>query len=103
MGIRAISFRLLLLTLVAANTLAQQHFSRCANDTEIIDHLLFDKALTYNKHKLPAAPVNVRIEMWVQEVTSVSEMTQDFEIGESIMFSVRLSCRSAQQTYRNIF
>uniref|UniRef100_A0A1I7XN44 Neur_chan_LBD domain-containing protein n=1 Tax=Heterorhabditis bacteriophora TaxID=37862 RepID=A0A1I7XN44_HETBA len=59
-----------------------QHMSprRCANDTEIIDHLLFDTALHYNKHKLPSNPVNVRIEMWVQEVTSVSEQTQDFEI-----------------------
>lgn len=54
---------------------------RCANDTEIIDHLLIDTAPFYNKHKLPTTPVNVRIEMWVQEVTSVSEMTQDFEIG----------------------
>ncbi|VDM60978.1 unnamed protein product [Angiostrongylus costaricensis] len=53
---------------------------RCANDTEIIDHLLFDIALHYNKHKLPSNPVDVRIEMWVQEVTSVSELTQDFEI-----------------------
>ncbi|CAI4225552.1 unnamed protein product [Auanema sp. JU1783] len=53
---------------------------RCANDTEIIDHLLFDTAQHYNKHKLPSSPVHVRIEMWVQEVTSVSELTQDFEI-----------------------
>uniref|UniRef100_A0A7I4Z396 Ligand-gated ion channel 50 n=1 Tax=Haemonchus contortus TaxID=6289 RepID=A0A7I4Z396_HAECO len=53
---------------------------RCANDTEIIDHLLLDTALHYNKHKLPSNPVDVRIEMWVQEVTSVSELTQDFEI-----------------------
>lgn len=53
----------------------------CANDTEIIDHLLLDTALHYNKHKLPSNPVDVRIEMWVQEVTSVSELTQDFEIG----------------------
>ncbi|KJH40667.1 Neurotransmitter-gated ion-channel ligand binding domain protein [Dictyocaulus viviparus] len=52
----------------------------CANDTEIIDHLLFDISLHYNKHKLPSNPVDVRIEMWVQEVTSVSELTQDFEI-----------------------
>ncbi|CAA90065.2 Ligand-gated ion channel 50 [Caenorhabditis elegans] len=52
----------------------------CANDTEIIDHLLIDRALYYNKHKLPSPQVDVRIEMWVQEVTSVSELTQDFEI-----------------------
>ncbi|CAD6190581.1 unnamed protein product [Caenorhabditis auriculariae] len=52
----------------------------CANDTEIIDHLLFENMLHYNKHKLPSPQVDVRIEMWVQEVTSVSELTQDFEI-----------------------
>lgn len=51
--------------------------SRCANDTEIIDNLLKD---TYNKHYLPAHPVFVRVDMWVQEVTAVSELTQDFEI-----------------------
>ncbi|KAI6176179.1 Ligand-gated ion channel 50 [Aphelenchoides bicaudatus] len=49
----------------------------CANDTEVIDNLLKE---TYNKHYLPAYPVHVRVDMWVQEVTAVSELTQDFEI-----------------------
>ncbi|CAJ0947284.1 unnamed protein product, partial [Mesorhabditis belari] len=56
---------------------------RCANDTEVIDYILDiidDKKHTYNKYKLPNVPVDVRVEMWVQEVTSVSEMSQDFEI-----------------------
>ncbi|OZC10436.1 Neurotransmitter-gated ion-channel ligand binding domain protein [Onchocerca flexuosa] len=35
---------------------------------------------SYNKHYLPAHPVYVRVDMWVQEVTAVSELTQDFEI-----------------------
>ncbi|KAK0396628.1 hypothetical protein QR680_001792 [Steinernema hermaphroditum] len=52
----------------------------CSNDTDIIDHLLYDTALNYNRHQLPSNPVEVRIELWVQEVTSVSELTQDFEI-----------------------
>uniref|UniRef100_A0A914I6H2 Uncharacterized protein n=1 Tax=Globodera rostochiensis TaxID=31243 RepID=A0A914I6H2_GLORO len=54
-------------------------FSRpaCANDTEVIDNLLKD---SYNKHYIPAYPVHVRVDMWVQEVTAVSELTQDFEI-----------------------
>ncbi|ETN83484.1 hypothetical protein NECAME_01791 [Necator americanus] len=69
---------------------------RCANDTEIIDHLLFDTALHYNKHKLPSNPVDVRIEMWVQEVTSVSELTQDFEIE-------RLVSNSFYKTYPNVY
>lgn len=57
----------------------------CANDTEVIDHLLYDTALNYNRHKLPNNPVEVRIELWIQEVTSVSELTQDFEIGKAII------------------
>lgn len=54
----------------------------CANDTEIIDSLLKD---SYNKHYLPNHPVHVRVDMWVQEVTAVSELTQDFEIGNYIL------------------
>lgn len=56
--------------------------NQCANDTDIIDHILYDTTVNYNRHKIPADPVTVRIEMWIQEVTSVSEMTQDFEIGK---------------------
>ncbi|VDN36358.1 unnamed protein product [Cylicostephanus goldi] len=51
----------------------------CANDTEIINALLKD---TYNKHYIPSHPTHVRVDMWVQEVTAVSELTQDFEIGQ---------------------
>jgi len=68
----------------------------CANDTDVIgegivvepmkllnilDHILYDTTVHYNRHKIPADPVTVRIELWIQEVTSVSELTQDFEIG----------------------
>ncbi|CAI4227846.1 unnamed protein product [Auanema sp. JU1783] len=49
----------------------------CANDTDIINSLLKD---SYNKHYLPSHPTQVRVDMWVQEVTAVSELTQDFEI-----------------------
>ncbi len=52
----------------------------CSNDTEVVGHLLFKRA-TYNRNILPSTPVSVRIEMWIQEVSSVSELTQDFEIG----------------------
>jgi hypothetical protein len=41
---------------------------------------------TYNKHRIPTpspgVPVPVKVEMWVQEVTQVSEITQDFQIGK---------------------
>ncbi|EJW72163.1 hypothetical protein WUBG_16932, partial [Wuchereria bancrofti] len=52
----------------------------CSNDTDVMDHLLTEAALRHNRHKLPSRPVIVRIEMWIQEVTYVSELTQDFEI-----------------------
>ncbi|CAK5081650.1 unnamed protein product [Meloidogyne enterolobii] len=65
----------------------------CANDTDVIglenekevfkfklDHILYDTTVHYNRHKIPSDPVTVRIELWIQEVTSVSELTQDFEI-----------------------
>jgi hypothetical protein len=58
-------------------------FRDCANDTEIIANLVLNADSGYNKHKIPAHPVDVRVEMWVQEVTTVSELTQDFEIGLS--------------------
>lgn len=54
-----------------------QSMAHCANDTEIIDALLKD---SYNKHYIPSHPTHVRVDMWVQEVTAVSELTQDFEI-----------------------
>ncbi|PAV64686.1 hypothetical protein WR25_17879 [Diploscapter pachys] len=58
----------------------QTHQRACANDTEIMDYLLVENNSTYQKNRLPTTPVEVRIEIWVQEVTSLSEMTQDFEI-----------------------
>ncbi|PAV85787.1 hypothetical protein WR25_25095 [Diploscapter pachys] len=49
----------------------------CANDTEIISAL---PSQPYNTHYLPSHPTHVRVDMWVQAVTAVSELTQDFEI-----------------------
>lgn len=56
--------------------------SNCANDTEVIDNMLKEG---YNKHYIPAYPTRVRVDMWVQEVTAVSELTQDFEIGKACL------------------
>lgn len=55
--------------------------AECGKDTFIMDYLLNKTASGYNRQILPAYPVQVRIELWIQEVTSVSEVTQDFEIG----------------------
>ncbi|KAK6109767.1 Neurotransmitter-gated ion-channel ligand binding domain family protein [Brugia pahangi] len=77
-----------------------QSSSICADDTKIIDSILKE---TYNKHYLPAHPVYVRVDMWVQEVTAVSELTQDFEIDlyinefwedPALMFDFMDPCKS---------
>jgi hypothetical protein len=52
---------------------------RCLNDTEIFNRLIF----TYNKHKIPmvlgGGPLIVRMETWVQAVSSISDITSDFQ------------------------
>jgi hypothetical protein len=62
----------------------------CANDTDIFSQILTD---TYNKHYIPTHPVNVRVDMWVQEVTAVSELTQDFEIGNRCRLYLQVSVK----------
>src|SRR2546423_1922439 len=58
--------------------------SKCSNDNNIIQELVFNPKHGYSKHRIPGGRgVQVRVEMWVQEVTKVSEITQDFEIGMS--------------------
>ncbi|CAD5223226.1 unnamed protein product [Bursaphelenchus xylophilus] len=74
------TIRILKLLLLLLFNFAQASRDYCANETDIIDHILYDTTVHYNRHKTPNDPVEVRIELWVQEVTSVSEMTQDFEI-----------------------
>lgn len=51
----------------------------CANDTAIIFNLFNESA--YSKHKLPDSNgVEVVVDLWIQEITSVSEISSDFEI-----------------------
>lgn len=62
-------------------TILQNVFGQddCANDTTII-HQLFNES-AYSKHKLPnPSGVEVVIDLWIQEITSVSEISSDFEI-----------------------
>lgn len=51
----------------------------CTNSTEVMDYLLL-RNRTYNKFKIPQGGLFVHVQIWVQEVSSVSELTQDFEI-----------------------
>ncbi|VDN58734.1 unnamed protein product [Dracunculus medinensis] len=71
-------FYKLLLILITTTMLNGDKF--CSNDSDVTNYLLKETKLNYNRHILPNRPVVVRIELWIQEVTSVSELTQDFEI-----------------------
>lgn len=86
--------KVLILQLCAATVVSVSrtyHPEHCSNDTDVMDHLLTEAALRHNRHKLPSRPVVVRIEMWIQEVTYVSELTQDFEIGSFTFKSLKQS------------
>ncbi|KAE9546567.1 hypothetical protein FO519_010221, partial [Halicephalobus sp. NKZ332] len=49
---------------------------RCSNDSYILDTIL-DK---YNRHKIPGVgAVEVQVEVWVQEITTISDITSDFQ------------------------
>lgn len=51
----------------------------CLNDTSIIDILVMKS--DYGKHRIPGrGSVHVSVEMIVQDVTNIEEITQDFEI-----------------------
>lgn len=52
----------------------------CKSDMDIIETIV-GKNSGYNKHRIPQhGGVLVTVEMWIQEVTSIEEITQDFEI-----------------------
>src|SRR5256885_500900 len=58
----------------------QQHAlivaSRCSNDSEILQKIL----VGYNENKVPSGGINVEVEAWIQEITTVSDITSDFEM-----------------------
>ncbi|KFD72262.1 hypothetical protein M514_01324 [Trichuris suis] len=53
----------------------------CTHDIDVVNQLVdFDKS-GYNKHKLPKPNgMKVRVDTWIQAITSISESTQDFEV-----------------------
>uniref|UniRef100_A0A915P8D4 Uncharacterized protein n=1 Tax=Meloidogyne floridensis TaxID=298350 RepID=A0A915P8D4_9BILA len=53
----------------------QQQQQICANDSYILDKLL----INYNRHKIPGGKVEVMVEVWVQEITTISDITSDFQ------------------------
>lgn len=48
----------------------------CMDDADVIDKLL--KAGNYSKLKVPGKLVEVEVEVWVQEITTISDITSDF-------------------------
>ncbi|VDK48480.1 unnamed protein product [Anisakis simplex] len=48
----------------------------CANDSYILETIL----KKYNRHKIPGGSVNVQVEVWVQEITTISDITSDFQL-----------------------
>uniref|UniRef100_A0A5S6QTY1 Neurotransmitter-gated ion-channel ligand-binding domain-containing protein n=1 Tax=Trichuris muris TaxID=70415 RepID=A0A5S6QTY1_TRIMR len=48
----------------------------CLNDSEVIERLLS----TYNRNKVPGGKASVELEVWVQEITSISDITSDFNV-----------------------
>ncbi|KIH67818.1 Neurotransmitter-gated ion-channel ligand binding domain protein [Ancylostoma duodenale] len=51
----------------------------CVPDAKIVNYLL--RPAAYSKHKLPyKTGVKVKVEFWIQEITAISEMTNDFEM-----------------------
>ncbi|VDN07332.1 unnamed protein product [Thelazia callipaeda] len=48
----------------------------CANDSFILETIL----KKYNRHKVPGDSVVVQVEVWVQEITTVSDITSDFQL-----------------------
>ncbi|KAK0398852.1 hypothetical protein QR680_002780 [Steinernema hermaphroditum] len=53
--------------------------SNCTTDTQVVTKLLDSQI--YSKHKAPSSSaVLVRVEFWIQQIISVSEITNDFEL-----------------------
>ncbi|KAI6189636.1 hypothetical protein M3Y97_00030100 [Aphelenchoides bicaudatus] len=61
-------------------THSEQHEPNCTTDTAIIDKLL--NGTGYNKFRIPNEQhgVDVAVEFWLQAITSIDEITNDFEM-----------------------
>ncbi|CAD5214386.1 unnamed protein product [Bursaphelenchus okinawaensis] len=54
----------------------QSRSDHCANDSFILETILHK----YNPHKIPGGKVAVTVEVWVQEITTISDITSDFQL-----------------------
>ncbi|KAI6176475.1 hypothetical protein M3Y97_00802000 [Aphelenchoides bicaudatus] len=48
----------------------------CSNDSYILEKILHK----YNPHKIPGGHASVEVEVWVQEITTISDITSDFQL-----------------------
>ncbi|CAD6187811.1 unnamed protein product [Caenorhabditis auriculariae] len=48
----------------------------CANDSYVLKQI----TTGYNRHKIPGGQVDVEVEVWVQEITTISDITSDFTL-----------------------
>jgi hypothetical protein len=72
------------------------HRQVCANDSYILETILSG----YNRHKVPGGGVEVVVEVWVQEITTISDITSDFQVKfDCLLFSYE-NCYSWTSTSR---
>lgn len=60
---------------------ATKRSHHCANDSYILETILHK----YNRHKIPGGQVKVEVEVWVQEITTISDITSDFQVYFSLI------------------
>ncbi|PAV66156.1 hypothetical protein WR25_20960 [Diploscapter pachys] len=58
------------------STKVERSTKHCANETEILDKI----KTGYNRDKIPGGKVSVTVEVWVQEITTISDITSDFTL-----------------------
>lgn len=56
---------------------APKNSDHCANDSYILETILHK----YNPHKIPGGQVSVEVEVWVQDITTISDITSDFQVS----------------------
>ena len=56
---------------------APKQNEHCSNDSYILETILHK----YNPHKIPGGRVSVEVEVWVQDITTISDITSDFQVS----------------------
>uniref|UniRef100_A0A915DV41 Uncharacterized protein n=1 Tax=Ditylenchus dipsaci TaxID=166011 RepID=A0A915DV41_9BILA len=59
-----------------SSAVAAPRNQHCSNDSHILETIFQN----YNRHKIPGGQVKVEVEVWVQEITTISDITSDFQL-----------------------